>query len=122
MKNERGIFLAETIAALAILSIVVVALLSGVATASKATAVTNEQTIAESLVRSEIEYVKNYAYQSFPATYPVKPGMNIPWSWNVPAPTTEKVHVTDDGIQRVTVTAQHNGETILSVNIYKVNR
>jgi len=40
----------------------------------------------------------------------------------VPPPVVELVHATDDGIQNVTVTAEHNGKTILSVQLYKVDR
>ncbi|MDD4858737.1 MAG: type II secretion system protein [Dehalococcoidales bacterium] len=122
MKAERGFILIETLVALAILGIVAVALLSGMATTTKATVITSEQAIADSLVRSEIEYVKSCAYQSHPATYPIDGSMDIPAGWTVPAPSTSLVHVSDDGIQQVTVSATRNGKTVLSVKIYKVDR
>lgn len=122
MKSERGFILIENIVALAILGTVGLALLSGMATSTRATIITNEQATAESLVRSELEYVKEYAYQTYPGTYPVDPDLDIPAGWTLPSPSTAIIHATDDGIQKVTVTAQRNGKTVLSVYIYKVNR
>ena len=120
--SELGTTLIETTVALAILGVIAVAFLSGLATATKATVIADEQATAESLVRSEIEYVKNYAYQYDTSEYPVDPALTIPVGWSVPSPVVELVHATDDGIQKVTVTAERNGETILSVEVYKVDR
>jgi len=58
MKSERGFALIETLVALALLGIIAVAFLSGLATTSQAGFIANEQATAESLVRSEAEYVR----------------------------------------------------------------
>ena len=63
MNNEKGFALIETIVALAILGTVAVAFLSGLATSVKATVISEERAIAESLVRSEMEYIKKCAYE-----------------------------------------------------------
>ena len=120
--SQSGMTLIETLVALAILGLVAATFLYGLATASKATIIANEQTIAESLVRSEIEYVKNCDYQYLASEYPIAPALTIPEGWVVPPPVVELVHATDDGIQKVTVTAEYNGETIFSVVVYKVDR
>ena len=120
--GELGITFIETVMALAILCIVAVTFLTGLATTSTATIIANEQATAESLVRSEAEYVKNCTYQHDAPTYPVSPSLNVPVGWAVPPPLVELVHATDDGLQKVTVTAEHNGEVILSTEIYKVDR
>jgi len=122
MKGEKGFTIIETLVALALLGIIAVALLSGVATASKASSIANERAIAESLVHSEAEYVKSCAYQDSASEYPVDPSLTVPDSWTVPPPVVGLVHATDDGIQEVTVTAEHNGEEVLSLKIYKVDR
>ncbi len=60
--KEAGVSLIETVIALARLGLISAALLSGLATGSKGTVIADEQATAESLVRSELEYVKNQAY------------------------------------------------------------
>ena len=120
--KETGITMIETVIGLAIIGLVMVAFLSGLATASRGTILSREQTTAESLVRSEIEYVRSCAYEPDASTYPVDPGLTIPVSWALPLPVVEPVHATDDGLQKVTVSAEHNGETILSLVIYKADR
>jgi len=120
--NQRGFALIETLAALAILGIVAIAVLSGLATSSKATMINEKRAIAENLVRTEIEYFKNYAYQVDATEYPVDPSLTIPANWSLPNPTVEPVHATDDGLQEVTVSAVYNGSTVLSLIVYKANR
>jgi type II secretory pathway pseudopilin PulG len=120
--KEQGITMIETMIGLAIIGLVTVVFLSGLATASQGTILSREQTTAESLVRSEIEYVRSYPYEYDVLTYPVDPGLTIPVGWVIPLPTVEPVHATDDGLQKVTVSAEHNGETILSIVMYKAYR
>ena len=122
MKSELGYSLMETLVALAIIGIVAAIFLSGMATTTKANIITDKKATAESLVYTEIEYVKNFAYQYDASLYPVDPALTIPEGWAVPQPVVELIHATDDGAQKVTVTAQHNGEEVLSVNVYKVDR
>jgi len=122
MKSESGSSLMETLVALAIVGIVAVIFLSGITTTTKANSIGDKKATAESLVFGEIEYVKNYAYQYDAADYPVDPALTIPEGWVVPLPVVALVHATDDGVQKVTVTAQYDGESVLSVDVYKVDR
>ena len=78
MKSEKGFALIETLVALALLGVIAIAFLGGIGTATKATIVADEQTTAESLVRSEIEYVRNCTYQYSTTQYPVDPSLDIP--------------------------------------------
>ncbi len=114
--------LIETVVALGILGMVSAVFMGGVATTGKASIIASEQAIAESLVRSQLEYVKNIAYQQDATEYPVDPELSVPDSWAVPQPVVAPVHATDDGIQKVTVSALHNGETVLTIDVYKVDR
>ena len=81
IKNERGIGLIEVLIALAILGIVAAAFLSGLATASKAIYIADVRTTAESLARSQMEYVKNQPYDdTLPIVYTkisAPPGFSI---------------------------------------------
>ena len=122
MKSEQGFSLLETVIALGLLGIIAVCFLGSQATATKATFISNELATAESLVRSEIEYVKNSAYQQFASEYAVDPALSMPGGWTMSPPAVEPVHASDDGIQNVTVTVERNGEVILSINIYKVDK
>jgi len=122
MKDERGFSLLETLVALAILGVAAAVFLSSLATTSKATIINEEQTLAESLVRSQVEYVKSCTYQPGTSEYDVNPALTVPVNWSVPPPAVAPLHGSDDGIQIVTVSALRNGETILSVETYKVDR
>lgn len=122
MRSDKGFALIETLVALVLMGIIAVSLLSGATTVIKANNIVGEQAIAQSLVRSEMEYVKNYQYQYFASTYPTDLSITIPAGWVVPPPVVGLVHATDDGLQSVNVTAEHNGKTVLSMEIYKVDR
>ena len=63
--NETGLTLIETLVAVAILGMVAVAFLSGLGTASEATYIADERAIADSLVRSELEYIKSHQYINY---------------------------------------------------------
>ena len=69
----KGFTLIEVLIALAILAIVAVAFLTALTTASTALILADERTTAESLARSELEYVKS---QPFSTPCPVSP-----WSY-----------------------------------------
>ena len=122
MKGEKGFALIESTLSLLLLGIIAVSFLSALTTGIKTSFITDEKATAQSLVRSEIEYVKNYTYDYFTSEYPVDPSITIPTGWAVPPPSVAAVHATDDGIQSVNVTAEHDGETILSVEVYKIDR
>lgn len=120
--SEKGISTLEVLLAIVILGVVAVTFLGSIGTGTQATVVTKEQAVAESLIRSEAEYVKGCGYQYGASEYPVDPTLTIPEGWTVPLPAVVPVHVIDDGMQEVTVSAQYQGETVLSILIYKVAR
>ncbi len=127
IKSERGFTLIEVVIAMLLLGIIGVALLSGLAGASKALVITDERATAESLARSQMEYVKNQAYDSTnnPPQYSLL--SSIPSDYII-ATTPERLDpvgdgtANDDGIQKITVTVSHNGKEILTLEDYKVDR
>ena len=121
-RDESGVSIVEVLIGIVILGLVGIAYLGGVGTSTQATAISKEQSTAESLVRSEAEYVKGCGYQYGASEYPVDTTLTVPEGWTVPPPTVQPVHGVDDGLQEITVSAQHNGETVLSIVIYKVAR
>jgi len=122
MKSQKGFALIETLVALGIFGLVAVTSLSGMATVTQGNVIASERATAESLVRSEIEYVKQCAYQYDASEYPIDSTLTIPQGWSLAPPAVEPVHATDDGIQKITITAEHNGDAVLSVEIYKADR
>ncbi|MBT9160476.1 MAG: hypothetical protein DDT26_01763 [Dehalococcoidia bacterium] len=147
-KNERGFSLIEVLVALALLGIVAAAFLMALSTASRALFVADERATAESLARSQMEYVKMQGYKTdFPdrvATYDritgIPAGYSI-WSvdrtggrveaitatdsiigvpWN---PHANPPAVTDDkGLQRIKLIIKHHGREVITLEGFKVKR
>jgi len=128
-RNEVGVTLIETLIALALLGIITAPFLSGLAAASKATYIGDEQANAESLARSQMEYVKGLNYIDYsvpgheeyelietPADYSVEVAA-VPID-----PDTGEASVEDQGIQKITVTVSHAGKSLVTVENYKVNK
>ena len=123
MKNEKGFSLLEVLLAIALMGIVAVAFLGSLATASKASSIADERATAESLARSQMEFVRSQAYSSAPWDYTLtwqfrnSTDPPLPWydaSKNPPLLTsnyagytasvnTVLVHSTDDGLQKIIV-------------------
>lgn len=121
--GESGIGLIEVVAALAILSAVAVAFLSGLATTSKANIIDDEQATAESLARSQMEWLKNvdYVYEATgysPAPLPTD-GDYISYSVIT---TAEPLHNPDDGIQKIAVIVKRVDKEIVILEDYKVDK
>ena len=116
--NETGVTLVEALVALAVLGLIAVAFLSGLTTAAQATLIADERATAESLARSQMEYVKNLDYDSsytpdeIPAEYDG-------YSATIDA---EDLPDTDGDIQKIRVTVYHGTKQVLTVDGYKVDR
>ncbi len=122
-RNEAGTTLIETVVALAVLGVIGVTFLSGLATTSKAAFISDERTTAESLAQSQMEWVKNAAYSCNATDYspaPVPAGKDYT-NYSV-AITAAPLHAPDDGIQKITVTVRRAGEGIMILEGYKVDR
>ena len=135
-KGEGGLTLVEVLIALGILAAVAVVFLIGMTTSSKAIMVSQESVAAESLAKSEMEYVKSVAYQDAPWSYEI-PSSPPSWSPAHSMPdgyaqyaiqvSAEQMEVNpenppgeDDGIQKITVTVLRNGEAVFTLVGYKV--
>jgi prepilin-type N-terminal cleavage/methylation domain-containing protein len=116
-KNEKGFTLIEVLVALAITGLVVVAFLTAMSVASKANIITNERTTAESLARSQMEYVKSLP---FDGSYdPLVPQDYLDAGYTVPP---IDVAERQTGLQKITVIVQHHGNDVLTLEDYKVDR
>jgi len=136
IKNEKGISLIEVLIALAILGLVAAAFLSGLATASMSLLIADERTTAESLARSQMEYVKNQDYapnndeayydkiddDDIPAGYSiwsvnragdtVEDIIGVPWYSDLPF-VDEDVEI-DAGLQKIRLVVKHDGKEIFT--------
>ena len=126
MKSEKGFSLIEVMIAIAILGIIGVVFLGGLATASKAMFVSDERATAESLARSQMEYVKNqeqeYDYNDPQLLYEQADVVSSTHSGYFISVDADPLHDPDDGIQKITVTVKHDGTTVITLEDYKVDR
>jgi type II secretory pathway pseudopilin PulG len=121
--RESGVSLIETVVALAVLGAIAVTFLSGVVISSKAVFIIDEQATAESLARSQLEWVKNTTYSYDSADYspvPIPSGKDyVKYSVTIVA---EPLHAPDQGIQKITVIVEHSNDQVIILEGYKVDR
>jgi len=120
--REEGTTLLEILVALVLLGVISVAFLSALMTTARSSYSADQRAMAESLARSQMEYVKSTTYVAGATQYPVSPTMTAPQGWIVPPATAEALSSPDGGIQRVTVEVERNGITVVTLQGYKVNR
>ena len=118
LQDQRGLGLAESVVAVAILGVSVVAFVVALSAGMLAVGEQGREVVAQSLVRSQLEYTKSYPYDAEVTTYPL---VAAPAGYAVSV-AVGSVPDTDTDIQMITVVVSHEGEDILTVADYKVNR
>ena len=124
-RRERGATLIETLIALAILGVVAAAFLSGLTTTAKGTIIADEQATAESLARSQMEWVKSenvpYIYGTTEYSAALIPAGEdyADYSATIDA---EALNSPDNGIQKITVNINHSDKELLKLTGYKMDR
>jgi len=116
--DERGFGLVETLAAVAILGVAVVAFVVGLSSGTIAVREGNQELVAQSLAQTQLEYVKDYPYDSAATTYPT---VDTPEGYSI-CVEVGSIPDTDTDIQKIMVTISRDEEDILTVEDYKVNR
>jgi len=134
--SSRGFTLIEVVVAIALLGTIAIAVLSALSTASLALMTADVRATAESLARSQMEYVKNQGYIDYsdpernPEDYdeieadpytvevvaePIDPDTYEPY----PYIEEEGAFYQDDGIQQITVSVSKNEEVVITLEGYK---
>ena len=117
MKNEKGYTLIEVLVALGLLGVFAAVFLTGIATSSKAILIADERTTAESLARSQMEYVKELDYNGATLYDPAPiPAEHVGFSATIDAVELAA------GLQKITVTIDYYGEVVITLEDYKVDR
>ena len=122
--NSAGFTLIEVLIALALFSIIAIVFVGGLGTASRAVLIADVRTRAESLARSQMEYIKNQDYIDYSvsghedydeiggytenydvdiAVEPIDPATYEPYPYYEAEGRFQK----DDGIQLITVTVTY---------------
>ena len=117
--SEAGVGLVESLIAVAIVGIAITALVATLSTGSIAVRKTDERVTAENLAQAQLEYTKAQAYRPAPASYDtIAP---LPTGYSISAEASS-ISDHDADIQKVTVTVSYNGETMLVMENFKVDR
>jgi len=124
---QPGFLLLELVVALAILAVIAVAFLSALTTGYRGLLLAHQKTMAESLVRSELERIREAPY---PIADEVKSDrgydISIVTSYVQPGPSPEDPMATGTGsptgMQAVTVSITHQGKLLLTTATHKADR
>jgi len=140
--SSRGFTLIEVVIAIALIGVIAVAVLSALSTASISLIIADKRATAESLARSQMEYVKNQDYIDYsdpdrdPADYDVicVVIMVCPEDYTVevvaepidpdtyqPYEKEDGAFEKDDGIQKITVIVSYDSEAVITMEGYKRN-
>ena len=118
IQDQRGLGLVESLVAVAILGVAVVVFVTALSTGSIAVREQRQQVVAQSLARTQLEYIKGYPYDPEAINYPA---VDAPEAYTISVEVSS-IPDTNTDIQKVTVTISQGGEDILTVEDYKVNR
>jgi prepilin-type N-terminal cleavage/methylation domain-containing protein len=129
MRSEQGFSLIETLIGLAILGLIGVAILSALAAVARSNMVDHNQSEAETLARTQLEYVQAQAYDASdnPPVYTTLttaayPGFSFATPLAARIDSSGNVVATESGLQKITVAVKYNTNTLFTLVGYKVNR
>ena len=115
--GQRGAILAESLVALAILSIIGVSFLAATSTGFFTSGTIADNAVANNLARDQLEEIKSSPFLAggdYPALTP-PPGYSL-------SVDVLPIEGADDNVQRIRVSVLESGKTLLVVEDFKVNR
>lgn len=117
--KQAGFGLVESLIAVAILGSAVFMLLGSLSTGAISVGIIQEDTVAENLGRTQLEYTKSLPYSTAP--FPYQSVAVVPNGYSVTAEATS-VSSRDDNIQRISITVYRGAEVVYILEGFKVNR
>ena len=129
ISSEKGATLVEELVTVAIIAFGIVILVAMITTGVVGVRQVDDQVTAETLARSQLELIKDGAYQSNPGTTPYPsvsavPGFAVSVGieyWNATS-SSFSATLRNDGLQRITVTVTSGGDTLAQTAAFKVDR
>ena len=118
VRDERGLSLIEALVAISVTAVAVVAIVTALSSGAIAVGEGESEAVAQRLARTQLEYVKGSSYDAVGASYST---LDTPEGYALSF-DVDTVPDTDNDIQKITVTVSQDGEDILEVEDYKVNR
>jgi len=125
--SSRGFSMLEVVIAIALLGIIAVSVLSALQTAAMALISADRRATAESIARTQMEYVRYSDYDKIleegHPQYDLDPEITLPPDYSV---ETTAIRLNkdvdpddDDGIQQITVMVSHNDRVIVTLEDFK---
>ena len=118
LREERGMTLVEALMTIAIIGVVLVTFATGMSSGAIAVRENDQEVTVQSLARTQMEYIKGYPYDSGASTYPT---VSTPAGYSISVAVTATPDA-DSNIQKVTANISRDGQLLLTVEDYKVNR
>jgi len=130
--GQKGVMLLEVLVGLAILGVIAVAYMNGLTSTFNAISISQERVAAESLAKSQIEYIKVQGYilvDDYNPDYPVTsyelitvPSDLAAAGYSVNISTPEEVISALEGgfeLQSINITVRRNNQQKLQISIYR---
>ena len=118
LQDEKGLTIVESLIAVAIVGVTLVAFAVALSTGSLAVWESDQEVTVQSLARTQMEYIKGYLYDPDATTYPT---VNTTDNYSISVAVSSTPDA-DSDIQKVTANISRDGQVLLTIEDYKVNR
>lgn len=119
-RGQTGGLLIETVVALTVFGVLGSVVLSGVQTSFISKRNFDSQSVAENLVRNQMEYVLEQTYKGWPDTYSAV--TSTPAGYSIVAKAVKYATSTDSNISTIEVTVYHEGQPVKVFETIRTNR